>query len=145
MDKAMELVEQLAIKLGVAAEYLWAVLIKQQYADGIVAIVLAVFLFVVLVVIMTVAPKLYVKYSNEYEQLREDRIKNGTGYLGSHITSSVREDHCNNMADTIQTWSIAIGIAAFILIMIFTVCGVKQIINPEYYALKEVLNAISAG
>lgn len=142
MDKAMELVEQLATKLGVAAEYLWAVLIKQQYADGIVDIILAAFSFIVLVVVTIYVPKLYTKYFNEYKQLREDRINNGTGYLGSYTTSSLREDHCRDMYEAVRAWGIAISIAVFILMMVYAVSGVKQVINPEYYALKEVLDTI---
>ena len=142
MDKAMELVEQLATKLGVAAEYLWTVLIKQQYADGIVDIILAVFGVGVLIMLMVGAPKLTTKYLNEYIQLKEDRIKNGSGYHGSYFTSSIREDHCKEMYEQIPCWAVAIGIIVLVATLLFIVFGVKQVINPEYFALKEVLNAI---
>ena len=140
MDKAMELVEQLATKLGVAAEYLWAVLVKQQYVDGIADIILVVFGIAVMIVLIIGAPKLTAKYLNEYTQLRDDRLKN-RGYS----FSSIEEDHCKEMYEIIPYLAFTIGLCVFIFTLCFVVSGVKQVINPEYYALKEVLDTISAG
>lgn len=145
MEQAMNLVEQLAIKLGVAVEHLWEILVKQQYAEGVIDIVLSVLCVGILIAIIVYAPKLTVNYTNEYKRLVEDRKTNGTGYLGSKTISSCEEDRYNNLRKSIPTYAIVIGTVVFVLTVIFIVSGIQQIINPEYFALKEVLNCIKYG
>lgn len=145
MKEAMNLVEQLAIKLGVAVEHLWAILVKQQYAEGVIDIVLSVLCVGILIAIIVYAPKMTSHMFNEYIRLAEDRKTNGTGYNGSRSVPSCEEDRYNNLRKSIPTYAIVIGTVVFVLTVIFIISGIQQIINPEYFALKEVLNCIKYG
>lgn len=145
MEQAMNLVEQLADKLGVAVEHLWRILIKQQYAEGVIDIVLSVLCVGILIAIIIYAPKLTVHYTNEYKRLVEDRKTNGTGYNGSKSVPSFEEDRYNDLRKSIPTYAIVVGTVVFVLTVIFIVCGIQEIINPEYFALKEILNCIKTG
>lgn len=145
MDKAMEMLEQLASKLGVAVEYLWATLVKQQYVEGVTDIILSVFGIVVIVLLVIFAPKITKSASAKHKELANDRRKNGTGYDGSYSVSSFEEDHYRNLSQSVPTISIVIGCIVFVLTAMFLVFGVQQLLNPDYFALKEVLNTISGA
>lgn len=142
MEQVMNLVDQLAVKLGVAVEHLWTILTKQQYAEGIIDIILAVLCLGILITIIVYAPKLTINAANEYKKLEEDRKQNGTGYNGSKYTPSFEEDHYNNLRKDIPKYSIVVGCIVFVSMIMFIVCGIQQIINPEYFAIREILNCI---
>lgn len=143
MDKAIELLENLAEQLGVAVEYLWATLIRQQYVQGVTDIIIAVFGIIVVVLLAIYAPKITKGTNNKYKALAEDRRKNGTGYEGSYDISSCEEDKYELLAKAVPVLSIIVGCIVFLLIVIFIVSGIQQLINPDYFALKEILNTIS--
>lgn len=143
MDEAMKLVEQLAAKMGVAVEYLWSILVKQKYADGIVHIILSVVFIGIAITLAALTPRIVQHAKEQYLFLVEDRKKNGTGYNGSYWLSSYKEDNAESLMKNFPTVAIVVGIAALLLAIIFVVSGVKNLINPEYYALKEILNTIS--
>ena len=143
MDKVMELLEQLANSLGVAVEYLWTTLVKQQYVEGVTNLAMAVIGVIVTIVLLCYAPRATRYFSNQHKELAEDRKKNGTGYCGSYSVPSCKEDFCNVL-------QFAIPIAGFISTLIIISCvtddikfGIQQLLNPDYFALKEVLDAIS--
>ena len=142
MEQVMNLVDQLAVKLGVAVEHLWVILTKQQYAEGVINIVLAVLCVGILIAIITYAPKLTSNAANEYKRLEEDRKQNGTGYNGSKFTPSFEEDRYNNLRQDIPKYAIGVGCVVFVLMIMFIVCGIQQVINPEYFAIREILNCI---
>ena len=145
MNKAMELLEQLANQLGVAVEYLWSTLVKQQYVEGVTNITMAGIGVIVVIVLLCCIPRLTRYAINQHKELAEDRRKNGTGFNGSYILSSYREDFYSSMKIVIPIC----GCVAFLVIAISTVIGVRdgiqQLLNPDYFALKEVLDAISAS
>lgn len=145
MDKAMEMLEQLAIKLGVAVEYLWTTLVKQQYVEGVTDIILSVFGIIVIVLLVIFAPKITKSASAKHKELANDRRKNGTGYNGSYSESNFEEDHYRNLSQSVPIVSIVIGCIVLVLTAMFLVFGVQQLLNPDYFALKEVLNTISGS
>ena len=145
MDKVMELLEQLASSLGVAVEYLWTTLVKQQYVEGVTNLVMAVVGFIMTIVLLCCVPRATRYFTNQYKELAEDREKNGTGYNGSRCVSGFKEDFCNFLR-------FAIPIVGVIVIFIIILCvvddikfGIQQLLNPDYFALKEVLNTISGS
>ena len=75
MDKAMEMLEQLASQLGVAVEYLWTTLVKQQYVEGVTDIILSVFGIIVIVLLVIFAPKITKFASAKHKELANDRRK----------------------------------------------------------------------
>ena len=143
MDKAMEFLEQLANSLGVAVEHLWVTLVKQQYVEGVTNLVLAVVGVIVTIVLSYWIPRATKHFINQHKEMLEDRRKNSTGYNGSYSVSSYREDFCNFLR-------FAVPIIGFIAIFIIVLCtvndiklGIQQLLNPDYFALKEVLDVIS--
>ncbi len=145
MEQAMELVEQLAIKLGVAAEYLMTVLIKQQYAEGITSLIITGINLLVVITMLIIVPRFSMKMDNKYSKAKTDRIENGTGYDGSHYVPSHSEDFYNTMRFVIPIVAIVIGSILLGRAVSGITTGVQQLINPEYFAFREILDAISAG
>lgn len=143
MEKAMEFLEKLAKELGVAVEYLWTTLVKQQYVEGVANIVMAIVGIIIVVVLVCYLPKATKFFCNKKKEMEKDRKENGTGYCGSRTVSSESEDF-------ISFLRFAVPIVFCIVIIITFTCslydietGIKQLLNPDYFALKEILNAIS--
>jgi hypothetical protein len=146
MEKALELVEQLAVKLGVAAEYLMTVLVKQQYAEGITSLIMAGVDLFIIVAMLIFIPKVTKKIYSEYERLRTGRLNREiTGYDGSYFVSSGKEDFFGTMTYIIPIASVILGIVLLACGIDSIKIGVQQLINPEYFAFKEILDVISAG
>lgn len=142
MTDVMKVLEQVAAKLGVAVEYLWEILVRQKFAEGVTNLIIAGILLVAIVVMCCVTPGIVKHYSNKYKELREDRMKNGTGYHGSHKISSFEEDDARRTAQDVP-W-IVFFIVLFMLVIVIpvTIGGVQKLINPEYFAIKEIMDAI---
>lgn len=145
MEQALELVEQLAVKLGVAVEYLMTVLVKQQYAEGITSLIMAGVCLLIIIAMLVVIPKVTKEMNSEREKLRADRLKNGTGYEGSYSVSSGKENFFATMTYAIPIGAVVFSIALLACGIDNIKIGVQQLINPEYFALKEILDVISAG
>lgn len=145
MDKVMELLEQLANSLGVAVEYLWTTLVRQQYVEGVTNLSMAVVGVIVSIVLLCCIPRATRYFVNQHKELAEDRKKNYTGWNGSNSVSSMKEDFCNTM-------KFVVPIVGFISMFVIVLCvvndikfGIQQLLNPDYFALKEVLNVISGS
>lgn len=143
MDKVMELLEQLASSLGVAVEYLWTTLVKQQYVEGVTNLAMAVVGIVIIIAIGCIVPRATKGLDNKYKELKSSRLENATGYNGSRYVSSMTED-------TFNTLRFLVPIAACIIMLVVFGCivnnikfGIQQLLNPDYFALKEVLDTIS--
>lgn len=118
MKEITPLLEQLANKLGTTIEYLWAILIKQAYISGINSIIIYS-IFLILLIINILLFKKYV-ISNLKDKYGEfDGV-----YMSILITSAV-------------LWGITImiGIAE-------VPNTITKFINPEYWALQEILKGI---
>lgn len=146
MEQALELVEQLAVKLGVAAEYLMTVLVKQQYAEGITSLIMAGVSLFIIIAMLIVIPKVTKKMNSEHERLRTGRLnKEIEGYGGSYHYSSNKEDFFATMSYLIPIGAVILGIILLACGIDNIKIGVQQLINPEYFAFKEILDVISAG
>ncbi|MGG1018587.1 hypothetical protein ABE151_04270 [Bacillus paralicheniformis] len=118
MDKAMEYIDKLAEKLGVAAEHVYGVLVKQAFANGVTdAIIGAVFLMIAVV----------------------------AGVIITKIAVKAYESDCG--AWDVE-WGLLVIIVGLSVILpgvfgIYVITeGIKALINPEYYAIKEILDTI---
>ena len=141
----MELLEQLANSLGVAVEYLWTTLVKQQYVEGVTNLVMAVISIIVVIILLCCVPKATKFFANQSKELAEDRRKNGTGYNGSYHVSSFKEDFCNSL-------KFVVPIVGIIIVIVIVLCatsdikfGIQHLLNPDYFALKEVLDTINGS
>lgn len=120
MDKLSELLGQLAIKLGTTVEYLWKVLINQAYITGIVNIIL----YILLVVSGIVIYKFHRYFDREND-------------CGRSIYGDSYGDIQIVMVIIATLWAICL-LAGIINIGETVTCFV----NPEYWALHEVLKVI---
>lgn len=142
MDKAMEMLEQLANKMGVAVDYLWGVLIKHYQVSGIIFLIFCVISVVAIGLIIYYGPRIYKHYDEKYKELKRDRIENGNGYNGSRSISSFDEDHANEARINVIPIMIVLGVGFAIVFVVCVVCGIGRLMNPDYYALKEILTTI---
>lgn len=124
MDWKQELLKRfdaVAAKLGTTAEYLWAVLVKQSIAQGIAdAIIALLCLIAVLVLYKSVLPYCSKRFAEEDEK--------GCG--------------------TEIGWEFAIGFTIAGIVVLSVAFGVNlhdavlELVNPQYYALHEVLQTL---
>ncbi|WP_226568182.1 hypothetical protein [Bacillus stratosphericus] len=126
MDKAMAYIDKLAAKLGVAAEHVYGVLVNQMYVFGIVNVVVGVASLVMLAALVRLNYLIIAKggrpswgeAASFYYKLRDT----GGGGLFMVI--------------------IVVTIAALITGMVTVPIGIMKMLNPEYYAIKEILDTI---
>ena len=142
MERAMEFLEQLAKELGIAVEYLWTVLVKQQYVEGVTSLVMAGIGFITVIILACYMPKATRFFNNKKKELAEDRKKNGTGFHGSYTTSGYDEDFMNFLRFAVPIVFCVVIPIVFSCSLIDIKNGIQQLFNPDYFALKEILNAI---
>jgi tetrahydromethanopterin S-methyltransferase subunit G len=116
-EKATEYIDAIAAKLDVAAEHVYGLMVRQQVTEGIThAIVVSVILLALLILLLKL-----IKGLKNYDGLDEE-------YFIYPI------------------------VIISILLVVVTIIGgfvmplsVMKIINPEYYAIKEILDVIGGG
>lgn len=123
-DKVFEYIDSMAEKLGVASEHVYGVLVKQQVATGIDAILSSAFLLVLIMVgLLVVIPK---TLKHKDKLISESKL---------HYVDTDPQDAI--------VYSVAF-ISIFLLVVIFFLLpyGIKVVINPEYYAMRDILEII---
>ncbi|APP15619.1 hypothetical protein ABH16_04690 [Bacillus altitudinis] len=127
MDKAMAYIDKLAAKLGVAAEHVYGVLINQQYTFGIVNVAVGVVSLVIFAALVRLNYLIIAKGESTYRRGEDESFYHklrGVGDGGLFIVI------------------ITVTVAALITGMAATPIGIMQTMNPEYYAIKEILDTI---
>lgn len=122
-----EAINNLSSKLGVASEHVYGVLVKQQVIEAISHLVvlsffILLFLFSVKYLFLKVFMSIYREKVEKYPRM---------------------EDAFNTVR--IIIW-VGVIIATITLCIVFVVVvpeAIQKIINPEYFALKDILNQIS--
>ena len=113
-NKAFEYIDAIAAKMGVAAEHVYGILVRQQLAEGIAYSLLTTLAVIVFAVAYTKLFKAYRK--------------------------------CDGYGDEAFIYALIFGgiLGLVIVITWFFVFpnGIMKIVNPEYYAIKEILNAL---
>jgi hypothetical protein len=136
-EKVTDYIDAVAAKLGVAAEHVYGVLLRQSFATGIADTVLGVILLAVLITICTLIIKAYTKA--EYKR-DEGRI-----YSSHEIPVNFYAKLKDFIDDNDLFWFlftiVSICLAIFSIVCLY--CGILELINPEYYAIKDILSAIS--
>lgn len=114
MDKAMAYIDKLAAKLGVAADHVYGVLVKQAVVNGGTDIGASVVLLLIAIAIPVVCTQI--------AKRRKGVIPDGLAIAFG--------------------WGLFISVFLLILACILGVNGIKAVLNPEYYAIKEILDTI---
>ena len=121
MEQLTTLLAALAQKLGTTVEYLWSVLIKQAYIDGVMNII-----YCIITIVLIICSIYYLKYY----------AKNYKEWYGSYDGKELEH-------------GIVLGIV-LVITCILTLCTIFMFIptaitafnNPEYWALQEILRTI---
>lgn len=117
-DKIGGFIDELAKQLGVAAEHVYEILVRQQYVDGIGMLVKSGIWIVLFLVVWIAMTKLFYK---KWDRI-EDDAQFGIGML-----------------------SLVLGIVTVIMTFIIigdVTLGIKKLLNPEYYALEDIMQFI---
>lgn len=126
MDKAMAYIDKLAAKLGVAAEHVYGVLVNQSHVFGIINIIVGA------VLLASSAALLRLNYLIIAKGERSSWGDEETFYY------KLRDAGDGSLFMVI----ILVTIVVLIVGMIMLPIGVMQTMNPEYYAIKEILDTI---
>ena len=110
-EKITEYIEKLADQLGVAAEHVWEVLTKQMFLHGLLVTIFAGMFFIGGFCLLVFTIK---KFKDDYQKDREISFE---GFCMGFPT-----------------------IVILIPSTFFLVEGIKHLLNPEYYALQEILS-----
>lgn len=122
-DKTAQLLEKLAAKLGTTTEYLWGVLVKQSAFSATIDLIYFISSIILGIVIFTY----HRKFSKKIEEGR--------------YADTMYDKHDGNIIIPMIIFTII-----FLVLFIYGICSIPNIINgffnPEYWALKEILNSI---
>lgn len=122
-DNVTQYLEQMAAKLGVAAEHVYGVLVRQQSTEGIVWVIGCA---VYIVFMAWLGRSLYAR------RAEIQKMNQGKSYYS-------REDDLSEAFG----WYCSLGglssAAAFALLLY----GVMHVINPEYYAIREIMEVLA--
>jgi hypothetical protein len=142
LDNIAGKLEIIARKLGIALEHLWGILIRQAYVDGIVSITLSIVFLLIIFLMIKIVPKTIKKISKTYFAEVKGRKEDSTGYDYSRDVSSMREDFASFSRYLVPVISVITGIVLLILAITNAVSGVARLINPEWYALRMILEKL---
>jgi len=118
MDKAMAYIDKLAAKLGVAAEHVYGVLVKQAVVSG----VLSTLMMIAAIIVAVFLTKSLAKKSREYQK-----------HVGEYSLNPYQVIH----------WCMVFALTVLSIAALTNGSDmVGKIINPEYYAIKEILDTI---
>lgn len=117
-DIVFEYIDAIAVKLGVASEYVYGILVKQAVVSGIVN-----------ATVLTLLPILFAV---------------ATIFCSKKVDWKA-DDPKNDLEEAFGITTILLGIGFLIMFIIFVLFAPNQyikIFNPEYFALKEILDTI---
>lgn len=121
LDKALDLLTALALKLGTTVEHLWPVLIRQAFFEGMVQLGVGLSVGTVL----ALAAREFYRRAEALWAQKEDRYDN-------------RMDRIIPM----RLGMIICGVLALIILPLFVSVGFLKLMTPEFYALRFILEAI---
>ena len=116
-EQTTKLIEQLALKLGTTTEYLWSVLLKQAYISAITTLIYLVGIIGAGFLLL----KAHIAFSKETEE-------SNSKYWDSGELQFI-------MIALAFIWSVLFIVAFFSIENI-----VNGFLNPEYWALKEIMS-----
>lgn len=116
-EAAKPALDSLAAKLGVAAGHMWAVLVRQAYVDAFSNLVF----MAIIAVMWFYAIKGYARYRK--------------------LDSRVREDVFEDWIFAFVFGGIIFGILTIAAVAALFI-SIGELVNPEYYAIKTVLDAL---
>lgn len=123
MDRADKLggfIDELAKQLGVAATHVYEVLVKQQFVDGVSLLLKAAVWIGITLLVWFIVNKFVIKNWKRWEYQEEVQF-----LLGLVIAAAI-------IMSCIVGWNVVDWITL----------GVKKLLNPEYYALQDLMDFV---
>jgi hypothetical protein len=117
-DKLMKYIDTMSVKLGVAAQHLYEVLTRQSIVEGITYLILYPVLFAISLIGLIYSLKFYRKFDNE-RRFDEEYMAIAAACIFGILTAIM-----------------------FIALIIEVPEAIGQLVNPEYYAIQHLLDAI---
>jgi hypothetical protein len=122
-------IDKLAEKLGVAAEHLWGVMVRQAIADGFADIAWGVFFGLIC----------YMSFRcfQKYDAIEKDAKAEYDN--GEHVRSY---SFLSSIVESCKTKSIIAGVLCAITLFLsalFIITGIKELCNPQYYAFTNII------
>ena len=138
-EQVTEYIDAMAANLGVASEYVFELLVRQQFISGTVGVVLGIAFFIIVAVIIRCTIRVYA------EGVTERKVKEG--YFS--ITEPVGVNRIGKIKAELDKGGISFVIAVCVVFgiigVVALVMGVKTLLNPEYYAIKEILDVFKGA
>jgi len=131
MNKVGEYIDALAKNLGVAAEHVYKVLVQQQLAEGIGGLLVSLLINIVCILVLSKLVKVY--RNAEYREIE-------FGFSMKKVPQNKQAEFVY-MGDGVPFW--VFGILSIIVLGIMIPIAhdfVLRLINPEYYAIKEIMD-----
>lgn len=145
LDNVFEYIDAIASKLGVASEHVYGVMVTQKIVSGWAQVIGSV------VAILIVIATLYTLYKM-HSGRKYNTVKHGTGeykLLYEEVPANIWAKIYEALDDYEIMWvaivaSVMITIIGTVAVISCLFTGLMQVINPEYYVIKEIL-AILGG
>jgi Ca2+/Na+ antiporter len=131
-SKVIEYIEGFGKVVSEGAIYGFELLVKQQIVNGIVNIVTLLLSLVVLTLV--------IKYTSKLTKSKREEV-NYKKESDRWYTTSLEEDFLLGLP-------VIFGVVATVLLIVsvFVIpSSIAQIINPEYYAIKEIMNTLGGS
>lgn len=141
----LDFLSKLGEQVNEAGQQIFQVYVRQAYVDGISDMIKAVIYLVLIISMAIITPRLYKLFESKYQEKKQDRIENGTGWEGSKYLSSFGEDGLNIMRYIVLIGTTLMSVVLIFLIINYATVGIKEIMNPQYYALQNLFNAVKSA
>jgi hypothetical protein len=137
--KVTEYIDAIAQNLGVAAEYVYEVLVRQQIAEGIADTFIGLLFLALFTGSLSVLVKAYTKAEYERSEGRYSWMESPSNFY------AFVKEFIEGTDGFFYAFYIPIQIGFFIFGLTSLYFGVLALINPEYYAIKDILDAFGGG
>jgi hypothetical protein len=136
VDRLIEELRPLAEKLGQGVEELYALSIRKVIIENAICLTVLVLLAVLMLMIARAVSKHFLKDRDRFQENKDNEVPH-RGYYGSSWDTEIS----NAKAGSIIAWSIG-GLLASILLWVAATMPLTRLLNPEWYAVREVLRSV---
>lgn len=131
-------IEEIAKGLGVAVSYVYPILIKQAYVDGILALLLILTAIVLDIVTIRLMYKHKFNYLLQDDKQVKSLIENG---IEESKAKSIVQNSRNNKDIIFSIFVFASIILTLMSISVMREC-VTALVNPDYYIFEQIFDKI---
>lgn len=141
IDKAFGYIDAIAEKLGVASEHVYEVLVTQAILTGWMQIVVGIILVAFMIISTFLAYK--INFSKDYKKIK---VQTNYGQLTELEPDNVWAKIYEALSDTSFGSVVFIAYIMILIVGVVSVIGlvdgIMNVLNPEYYAIKELLKVL---